>query len=70
MDFKKTTLLAFIGSLFLMLTASIIWTISGIINDVGYKLFDLIPSSLISLLSLIGEIFIVMFFYSLYKKQK
>jgi len=69
MDFKKTTLLAFIGSL-LMLTASIIWTISGIINDVGYKLFDLIPSSLISLLSLIGEIFIVMFFYSLYKKQK
>ena len=69
MDFKKTTLLAFIGSL-LMLTASIIWTISGIINDVGYKLFDLIPSSLISLLSLIGEICIVMFFYSLYKKQK
>lgn len=69
MDFKKTTLLAFIGSL-LMLTASIIWTISGIINDVDYKLFDLIPSPIISLLSLIGEIFIVIFFYSLYKKQK
>jgi len=69
MDFKKTTLLAFIGSL-LMLTASIIWTISGIINNVDYKLFDLIPSPIISLLSLIGEIFIVIFFYSLYKKQK
>ena len=69
MDFKKTTLLAFIGSL-LMLTASIIWTISTIINNGDYKLFDLIPSSIISLLSLIGEIFIVIFFYSLYKKQK
>lgn len=69
MDFKKTTLLAFIGSL-LMLTASIIWTISGIINNMDYKLFDLIPSPIISLLSLIGEIFIVIFFYSLYKKQK
>jgi len=69
MDFKQTTLLAFIGSL-LMLTASIIWTISAIINNGDYKLFDLIPSSIISLLSLIGEIFIVIFFYSLYKKQK
>ena len=69
MDFKKTTLLAFIGSL-LMLTASLIWTLSGIINNMDYKLFDLIPSSIISLLSLIGEILIVNFFYSLYKKQK
>lgn len=69
MDFKKTTLLAFIGSL-LMLTASIIWTISGMDNSWDYKLLDLIPSPMVSLLSLIGEIFIVTFFYSLYKKQE
>jgi len=68
MDFKKATLLAFIGSL-LMMTASIIWTLNQI-GDWNYKLFDLIPSPIISILSLIGEVFIVIFFYSLYKKQK
>jgi len=69
MDFKKATLLAFIGSL-LMMTASIIWTFNGIGDNWNYKLFDLVPSPIISILSLIGEIFIVIFFYSLYKKQK
>lgn len=68
MDFKKATLLAFIGSL-LMMTASIIWTLNQI-GDWNYKLFDLIPSPIISILSLIGEVFIVIFFYSLYKKKK
>ncbi len=68
MDFKKVTFLAFLGSL-LMLFPSILWTLSSIISSWDYKLFGLIPSPLPSVVSLIGQIFIVIFFYALYEKQ-
>ena len=63
MDLKKATLLAFIGGI-LMLPTSIIWMTGT------YSYFGKNGVLLTEIMKIIGEIFIVIFFYSLYKKQK
>ena len=68
MNLKSASLLAFIGSL-LILVVSLLWLINGFIQNNSYKLFDIVPSNLLSIIAFLGELFIVLFFFSIYKKQ-
>ncbi len=60
MNLKKATLLALIGSI-LMLISAVLWTTD---------MYKHINNTIIHALDLVGTIFIVIFFYSLYKYRK
>lgn len=78
MTLKKYTLIGLIG--FLILSISLLyWVVLPIYNIISYDIYSRVPSSEISesvlnilslIIRLIGYVFIMMFFYKLYEKQK
>lgn len=67
MDFKKATLIAFIGSLLMLLTATL-WTINSA-EGWDYLILGIIPTPILSIVNTVGSLLVTIFFYSLYKKQ-
>lgn len=65
---KIAKILGFIGSLILLII-SIIWGIDSVYSNSNYKILGLIPYLFVSILAIIGEAFITVFFFILIQKN-